>query len=259
MARRGRRWVIALVVVVVVLGGLFVVADRVAVTMAEQRIADEAAKEMGNRGITSASKPQADIAGFPFLTQVLGGTYRKVSFTVDHPRSGQVSLDRFTLVADRVHAPLDAITSGHGQVTADAVQGTATLGWDAVRDLVDTTPLRQVPGLDISRLKVTVRDNKVNLAAPVAFAGINLQLEATGTLAVTGGEVHLQLDDLRAVSPTGGMAIPQSFIDQYRSQLGVKIAVPSLPYDLVVNKVETSPDGVLIIATAANVVLAGQA
>jgi hypothetical protein len=258
VAVRGRRSLIVLAVVVVVLVGLFVVVDRVAANMAEDRIAAQAANEMRNRGITSDSKPRASIAGFPFLTQVLGGTYRKVTIDVDHPRNGQVTLDHLTLDANQVHAPLNTVTSGHGKVTADTVQGTATIGWDAVRELVDTTPLRQVPGLDISKLKITVRDNKVNLAAPVAFAGVSLQLEASGTLAVTKGEVHLQLDDLQAMSPTGGLTIPQSFLESYRRQLGVKIAVPSLPYSLVVNKVESTSNGVVVTATANNVVLAGQ-
>jgi hypothetical protein len=247
-------------VVVVVLVGLFVVADRVAVNMAEKRIADQATTEMRNRDINSDSKPRAAIAGFPFLTQVLSGTYQKVTINVDHPRNGRVTLDYLTLVANQVHAPLGTITSGHGRVTADTVQGTAAIGWDAVRELVDTSPLRQVPGLDATKLKITVKDNKMNLAAPVAFAGLSLQLEATGRLAVTKGEVHLQLDDLRAASPNGGTTpIPPAFLNQYRDQLGVRIAVPSLPYSLVVNKVETAPTGILITATAADVVLAGQA
>jgi hypothetical protein len=260
VAGRGRRRLVALVVVVVVLVGLVVVADRVAVNLAEKRIADQAAIEMRNRDITSDTKPRASIAGFPFLTQVLSGTYRKVTINVDHPHNGRVALDGITIVANQVHAPLDTIRSGHGRVTADTVQGTAAIGWDVVRDLVDTTPLRQVPGLDVSKLQITAKDNKLNLAAPIAFAGLNLQLQASGTLAVTKGEVHLQLDDLRAASANGTTTpIPPSFVDQYRDRLGVKIAVPSLPYSLVVNKVETSANGILIIATAADVVIAGQA
>jgi hypothetical protein len=247
-------------VVVVVLAGLFIVADRVAVNMAEKRIADQAVTEMRNRDITSDKRPQATIAGFPFLTQVLSGTYQKVTIHADHPHNGQVTLDYLTVVANRVHAPLDTIRSGHGRVTADTVEGTAAIGWDVVRGLVDTTPLRQVPGLDVSQLKITVKNNKVNLAAPVVFAGLNLQLQATGTLAVAKGQVRLQLDDLRAASANGGAtAIPPSFINQYRDQLGVKIAVPNLPYSLVVNKVESTPNGVLMTATAADVVIAGQA
>jgi hypothetical protein len=259
VARRGRRSLIALLVVVMVLAGLFVVADRIAANMAEQRIADQAATEMRNRDITSDSKPRADIAGFPFLTQVLGGTYRKVTIEVDRPRTGAVALDRITVVANQVHAPLDSIRAGRGQVTADTVQGTASMSWEVVRNLLDTTPLRQVPGLDVSKLTVTAKDNKINLAAPIEVAGMSFQLQAAGTVAVNRGEVRLQLDDLRAVSAGGGAAaLPASFVDQYRDSLGGRIAVPSLPYSLVINKVETTADGILLIATAANVVLSGQ-
>nr|WP_275941221.1 DUF2993 domain-containing protein [Planosporangium flavigriseum] len=240
--------------------GLFAVVDRVAVNMAEKRIADQAASEMRNRGITSDSKPRASISGFPFLTQVLSGTYQNVTIDVDKPHTGQVTLDHITLAANQVHAPLDTIRSGRGRVTADTVQGTAAIGWDAVKQLVDTTPLRQVPGLDVSKLQITAKDNKLNLAAPITFAGLNLQLQATGTLAVTKGQVHLQLDDLRAASGNGAsLPVPPSFVDQYRSQLGVNIAVPKLPYSLVVNKVESNANGIVIIATAADVVIAGQA
>jgi hypothetical protein len=260
VAGRGRKSLIALGVVVVVLIGLFVVADRVAANIAESRIADQAAKEMSKRQITSAQKPHANFSGFPFLTQVLSGTYQKVTIAVDHPQAGKVKLDQLTLVADQVHAPLGTVTSGQGQVTADTVQGTATMGWDVVRGLVDTTPLSQVPGLDVSKLDVQVKDNKLALSAPVAFAGLSLTLQASGTLAVTKGEVRLQIEDLRAASAGGGTsAISPAIVNQYRDRLNVKIAVPNLPYDLVVNKVETSSKGILITATAANVVLAGRA
>jgi LmeA-like phospholipid-binding len=260
VARRGRRWLIALVVVVIVLAGLFVVADRVAVNVAENRIADQAVTAMRERDITSDRKPSVNIGGFPFLTQVLAGKYQKVTISVDHPRNGTVTLDHLTITANDVHAPLDTIRTGQGQVTADSVAGTATMGWDVVRSLIDTTPLRQVPGLDISKLSVTVKDNKVNMSAPIAFAGISLTLQTSGTLTVDKGEVRLQIEDLRAVSPNGGTsAIAPSFLNQYRDRLNVKIAIPTLPYSLVVNKVQTSNSGVLVTATAANVVLSGQA
>jgi LmeA-like phospholipid-binding len=260
VAGRARRPLIAMAVVIVVLAGLLVVADRVAANVAEGRIADQAATEMRNRNITSAKKPVATVGGFPFLTQVLAGRYQKVSIVVDQPQSGQVKLDQLTVVAQQVHAPLGTLTSGQGKVTADTVRGTATMSWDVVRGLVDTTPLRQVPGLDVSKLKIEVKDNKMTLAAPVAFAGLNLTLEAAGTLAVTKGEVRLQIEDLRATSANGGVgAIPQSVVNQYRDRLNVKVAVPNLPYDLKINKVETTRNGILLTATAENVVLAGQA
>jgi hypothetical protein len=260
VARRGRRWLIGLVVVVLVLAGLLVVADRVAVHVAEGKLADQAVTAMRDREITSDQKPSVSIGGFPFLTQVLAGKYEKVTIDVDHPRNRRVTLDKLTIVANQVHAPLDTIRSGEGQVTADTVAGTATMSWDVVRSLIDTTPLRQVPGLDVSKLNIAVKDNKVNLSAPISFAGIKLTLQAAGTLAVTKGEVHVQIEDLRAVSSNGGTsALSPSFLQQYRDRLNVKVAVPNLPYDLVINKVQSSATGVLVTATAANVILAGKA
>ena len=104
MARRGRRSLIGLIVVLVVLAGLFVVADRIAVGIADRRLADQAATQLASRQITSAKKPTASIGGFPFLTQVLAGKYQKVTIDVDHPRTQRTTLDHLTIVANSVHA-----------------------------------------------------------------------------------------------------------------------------------------------------------
>jgi hypothetical protein len=259
VARRGRRSLIVLVVLVVVLGGLFVVADRVAANAAESRIAEQAQAEMKNRGITSASRPAASVGGFPFLTQVLGGTYQKVTITVDHPQSEQAKLDKLTITANQVHAPLKTLTSGAGQVTADTVSGTANLGWDVVQTLVDQSPLKQIPGLDVSRLKITVKDNKLNMAAPIAFGPLKMTLQAAGTLTVAEGQVRLQIENLSAGNGSSASTVPQRFLDQYKDAFNVKIAIPQMPYKLVIDKVTTTDKGVVVTATAANVVLSGQA
>jgi hypothetical protein len=260
VAGRGRRTFIGLLVTLLVLVGLLILADRVAANVAENRIADQAVTEMHKRDITSARKPDVSIAGFPFLTQVLSGRYQKVTIGLDRPQNGKVTLDRLTVVASQVHAPLNTITSGHGRVSADAVRGTATMSWEVVRSLIDTTPLRQVPGLDIAKLNVAVKDNKVDMSAPITFAGLSFTMEASGILAVTKGEVRLQIEDLRATSAGGGGgAVAPSFINRYRDLFNVKVVVPALPYDLAINTVETSGTGVLVTATAANVLLAGQA
>ena len=61
-AGRGRRVWIALVIVLIVLGGLFVAADRIAAFAAERTIADQAKKELVARNITSPSDPTSRAA-----------------------------------------------------------------------------------------------------------------------------------------------------------------------------------------------------
>ncbi|OEV05042.1 DUF2993 domain-containing protein [Streptomyces oceani] len=56
-------------VVLLVLGGLFVAADRVAVYLAESEAAD---KVRSSQGLAEAESASVSIHGFPFLTQVVG-------------------------------------------------------------------------------------------------------------------------------------------------------------------------------------------
>jgi len=60
----------ALIISLVVLLGLLVVADRVTVNIAEQKVAEQIARQGGLDGT-----PAVDITGFPFLTQAIAGHY----------------------------------------------------------------------------------------------------------------------------------------------------------------------------------------
>src|SRR6185436_16501193 len=105
-------------------------ADRIGAYAAERTLSNEAAQEMKARNITSPDAPDVSVGGFPFLTQVLAGRYEKVTIDVDKPQSGAVQLDRITLVADGVHAPLKTFTAKEGQVIADRVSGTVVMNWE---------------------------------------------------------------------------------------------------------------------------------
>ncbi|GAA3371947.1 hypothetical protein GCM10017744_101550 [Streptomyces antimycoticus] len=65
-------------IVVVILGGLFVAADRIAVYIAESKAAD---KIKSSQGLTTT--PNVSIKGFPFLTQVAGKELDEVDVGVD--------------------------------------------------------------------------------------------------------------------------------------------------------------------------------
>jgi LmeA-like phospholipid-binding len=247
-----RKAATVLIVLVVVFGGLFLVADRVGASAAEKTISEQAVKEMNARGITSPDKPHVSVGGFPFLTQVLAGKYHKVTIKVDQPTfKNNVKLDGLTLVATPVRAPLKAITSHQGQVTADVVTGTATMNWDEVRALVD---LAGIPGIDPSQVQLSVVDNQVRLRVPLSFLGQQITITAGGTLTVANGKVKFQVSTL---TPEGdNLPNLNGLVNQYKQRLSVTINVPALPYKLTVNKVQTSSQGVVATASADNVVLA---
>jgi hypothetical protein len=254
VARRGRRSLVVLVVLVIVLGGLFVVADRVAANVAESRIADQAATEMRNRDITSAQEPDVSVGGFPFLTQVLAGKYEKITIKIAQPKINNVQLNELDVVANTVRADAQSVLKGTGDVVADKITGTATISWENVRPLLQLAGLPR--GVDPSKAELKVVSNQVQLRVPFKINGQNFAVTAKGTLIVNSGEVQIRLDE---VGSDAGAAPPfvQSLIKQYQKQLTARIKIPVLPFKLVVNKVESSPSGLLMIASGDNVKLSG--
>jgi hypothetical protein len=184
---------------------------------------------------------------------VLDGKYTKITISFDKPDINGVKLERLELVANTVRADAASVLRGTGDVIADRVTGTARMGWDAVRAQVQLAGLPS--GIDPSKVELKVINNQVQLRIPLAVSGVNFALRATGTMAVESGKVRLQLT---SVGSDAGDAPPvvQNFVKQYQDRLRATVNVPALPYKLVVNKIETSDAGVLLIATAEKVTLA---
>jgi len=250
-ARRGRKLWIVLVVLVVLLGTAFVVADRIAASAAAATIATQARKELVARDISTPSEPTVTIGGFPFLTQVARGHYDKITIHVDHPSSQGVTLDALDVVATGVNAPASAVINHTGTVTADAVTGTTTIGWDSVNKLMNTS------GFGGSGATASARpDGQVQVRVPVAVAGFSTTVIATGTLAVGQGLVHLKINN---VSTEGGdlPTVISRLIGTIEQSLSIDIRIPPLPYHLVVKDVQAGQKGVTVTATSTNVPIFG--
>jgi len=249
---RGRKVGITLLVVLVLLLGLVIIADRVGASTAEDRIADQAAVEMQKAGATSQGKPDVEIGGFPFLTQVLSGSYERITIKAQQPRSKDIKLEQMTLVATDVKAAASDLLNGRGPITAGRLTGTATMSWDTVKSLIELSGL-PVP-FDPSTLQIKVLDNNVELRLPVTVAGFSTTLRAKGVVSVAAGKVQLRLTDVG----TDGAELPpaaRALLNQYRSRLQATIRTPQMPYKLAINKVESSEAGILATASSDNVQL----
>ena len=73
-----RRWPIVLLVLLLVLVGLFVAADRIALGLAEDKAATALQSSQN-----LPQKPDVSVEGFPFLTQLLAGNFGEVVVTAD--------------------------------------------------------------------------------------------------------------------------------------------------------------------------------
>ena len=249
---RGRKIGIALLVMLVLLLGLVVVADRVGAGVAEDRIAQQASEELRKAGATTQGDPNVEIGGFPFLTQVLGGTYEKITITADKPQSNDIKLEKMTLVATNVKAAASDLLNGRGPVTAEQINGTATMSWDTVRTLISLANL-PVP-FDPAQLQVTVVDNNVELRLPIELATFKTTLVAKGTINVSEGQVRIKLTAIDTAAGDLPAAAKRVF-DNFKNRLTATIRTPKMPYTLTIRNVQTDASGVRVTATASNVEL----
>jgi hypothetical protein len=150
---------VIVVAILVALLAVVLIADRVAVIYAEDRLA----RQVQDRGF--GAKPQVTIAGFPFLTQAAARRLNKVVIRAAGKKLGPVQVKRldFTLHGIRV--------SGNGR-TASQLSGTALIGFAGLAGMTGT------PGFTLSadgpdRVKITVGLGQVtgNATARVTRAG----------------------------------------------------------------------------------------
>ncbi len=223
--------------ILVLLLGLAVVADRVAVGVAEDRVAGEIARQGGLDGT-----PQVDIAGFPFLTQAVAGRYDDVRVSLTATDLGQPAGTRADVRLRGVHAPLSQVLSGSvRQVPVDRIDGTATLSYELLsRELGDgTTVVREGDALRITRT--------------VEVLGRRLPLTATGTITVDGPDLVIDVRD--AVG--AGVDVPGWLLERADGLLDLRYPVPELPFGLEVTGVAPGRDGVDVALQARDAVLTG--
>jgi hypothetical protein len=226
----------ALLVVLALLLGLAVVADRVAVGVAEDRVATEVATKGGLQGT-----PEVEIEGFPFLTQAVGGRYDDVRISLTAEQLGQPEGTRADVALRGVQVPLSSVLSGSvAEVPVERIDGTATLSYDLLAAQLggDTTLRREGDGLRITRT--------------VEVAGRTIPLTATGTLTLDGNDLVVDVADATGA----GVDVPGVLVDRVADLLDLRYPVPALPFGLTLTGVAPADDGVRVTVEAADTVLA---
>jgi hypothetical protein len=245
--RWGRRLLIVLIVLLVVVGGILFAVDRFGASFAEGQIADRVAREVEANGATSA-RPEVEIGGVPFVTQVLDGRYKEITillrdFSGSAGQGKTVKLPLLDIRARDVRAPLDTIRSGNGQIIATTVAGTGTVDYASLATLLD-------------RKGVTLGESngKLSVKGPFEAAGQTFNITGTADIAVKGDIVQVRFAELTA---EGLPAIPlvQNLVNNYAKQISIDLKLPDLPLQLAVQKVEPRPEGLVVTAAADEVPL----
>ncbi|SNR95697.1 Protein of unknown function [Geodermatophilus pulveris] len=227
----------ALLVVLLLVGGLLLVADRVGEEVAE----DQVARVIAERGALGGA-PDLEFAGFPFLTQAVSGRYEELRVSLDSADLGQPAGTRADVSLRGVRVPLSDVVSGSvQQVPVERVDGTATLAYALLGEQLG-------PGAT-----VTPEGDGLRVATSVDFAGQRVPLTATGTVALDGGDLVVDVED----ATTAGVDAPDAFVEQVSDALDLRYGIPALPFGLQVTGVRTAEDGVRVTVEATDTVLGG--
>jgi hypothetical protein len=209
-------------IVVVILGGLFVAADRLAVNFAEGEAADKL-KTTENLSAT----PDVSINGFPFLTQVAGGELDDVEVGIDSYEAAAGDGENIRIDDLTAHMKGVEFSSDFGSATAASATGTATIAYDELLKAAKSEPTEVAPG-------VTAR--VVSLAS---------------TVAVKGDTVEVRTDSLPELA---GFDLAEESV---REITDFQQAIDDLPGGIRLDKVEAAPDGLEITVRGSNVQLVG--
>lgn len=225
----------ALAVVLLVLLGLGVLADRVAAGIAEGQVA----RQLGAHS-ELAGPPEVDIRGFPFLTQAVGGRYEDVRISLDADALGRREGTQAEVALTGVLVPLSAVFSGEVQeVPVERIDGTATLSYALLSDELggDTVLAREGDGLRITRT--------------VELLGRSVPLTAAGTVALDGDELVIDVERASGA----GLPVPDGLVERANDLLDLRYPI-ELPFDLRLTEVRPAEDGVDVRVEAVDTVLA---
>lgn len=220
------RKVVALVATLVVLAGLAVGADRIAVVRAESTAAQRVRQTVDVQGDLAIT-----VHGFPFLTQLAAGRLDRVTGTADEVRFGSLTLTQVDVAATGV--------STHTPVTT------------ATADLAATVPTATLQQIVQQRSGLTLSVAVDAGAITVSGDALGLTVTAAAVPRVEGGRLLIDLGDVRI----GGLQVAVANLPAaLRDRLtGLEVPVDGLPAGLVLQSATVVDDGLRIGATGTDV------
>jgi LmeA-like phospholipid-binding len=220
--RRRRRWPLISGITVLVILILLVVGDRVANAVAENQIADK----IQSSGFPA--KPSVDIAGFPFLTQVLAHDLHTVHISASNVQEGPLEISSMNATLNGVH-----LNSGFNGATVDQINGTALITFASLANAGGVPS-----GVTLSA------DGPNEIKADVSLAGLFSDTAVAQVTKAGPSQINVRVVD------AGG--IPQSALG---SLANFNVNLPKLPAGLQIQSVSVTQQGVRINVAAHNTTL----
>ncbi|MEV0775589.1 DUF2993 domain-containing protein [Streptomyces sp. NPDC050428] len=242
-----------LLIVVVILGGLFVAADRAAVYFAET---EAASKIKSSQGLST--EPSVSIKGFPFLTQVANSSLDEIEVSIGGITA---TTEGREVEVTEVKAELRdvKVNSSFSSAIAGSADGSAMISYE---DLTKSAP----KGATVSYAGAErAAKGQVKVSGPlgdlVEGAGIDVpapferllkdDFTTYSTVSLDGGDkVRLRAEDLPKL-PVPGVD------DKLQDVVDYDLTIDGLPSTIKLDKVAATEDGLRFSGTGTDVDLTG--
>ena len=229
-----------MLIFLVVVALLLVAADRIGVAVAERKVAS---KVQSSQNL--ANRPSVTIEGFPFLTQVIRNHYHAVRLTAKDLTVGTGN-DRIQISALAARLTGVRATGDYSGVTAQSVQGTATVSYQQLSQVVGVSLGYAGAGSDGA--------GRVQAARTVSAFGKSVTATVSASVNVSDGD-QLKFSAVKVGVSDAGVSLPQQVTDQLTSIFAKQLSLHGLPFQLRVTSLVAGPTGVAVSAAASNVTL----
>ncbi|MER6110171.1 LmeA family phospholipid-binding protein [Streptomyces hirsutus] len=240
-----------LLIIAVVLGGIFVIVDRLAVNFAEGEVADRL-KSTENLSTT----PDVSINGFPFLTQIAGGSLDEVRIGIQEYEAGTGDGKQNIRIED-LRADMKGVefSGDFSSATAADATGTASVTYDELLKTAKSESTQVGPGVTAGVIGLSDGGNgKIKVAVEATVLGTKLPepVSVLSSVAVVDGDtVRVHADALPAF---GGIEMAEARV---REITDFEQKIDGLPGGIKLDKVEAGKSGVDITVRGSDVRLAG--
>ena len=232
-----------LTIALVIILGLLTAADRVAVRVADDKVAE---RIQSHEGLNT--KPKVSIGGFPFfLTQVIARKLDSVHLSADDIEvrgSGRTAtLQTFSAQVSGLR-----VNSSFSSATADSATGTGVMSYADITSLIGKDGVTVAYGGN-GRIKVSGKIDTV-LGKVDGTGTARLAVQGTNTLTVSDISVN-GLDTGIDIGSVPGLDAA------FGSLITTSQRISGLPVGLRLQSVEPRADGVAVGFTGSNLQLAG--
>jgi hypothetical protein len=227
-----RRVLVAVGILVV----LLVIADRIAVVVAERTVARRIRADLSLQ-----QTPSVSIHGFPFLQQAVAGRYSDVQVRIPDVDAGPLRNLRVDANLHQVRAPLDKTISGRlAEVPVRDIDGTLTVLYD------DLAQASGIPGL-----RIASTGDGLRVSGTVQLPGGAVEASARGHISVEDNDLVVTADEAQVA----GVDLPAAVLGSAARLLSFRVSPKSLPLALRITGVRVGPDSLTVAAQAHDVVL----